>query len=177
MARSVVLSTVAELCDLRWDQVEFNAGVLHVRRVKNGTRSTHPLRGDELRALRRLQRESETSAFVFVSERGSPFTTAGFARMIERTAASAGLPTCSATPVATLSPTRATTLGQSRLGSAIDRLRALRSTRPWRRTGSRTSGGTEQGKAGGATPIDATMAPAIRPSRGVSLQGGGRSSA
>ena len=74
----------SELCDLRWDQVEFGAAVLHVRRVKNGTPSTHPLRGDELRALRRLQRESETSPFVFVSERGSPFTTAGFARMMER---------------------------------------------------------------------------------------------
>ena len=81
----------AELCDLRWEQVEFGAAVLHVRRVKNGTPSTHPLRGDELRALRRLQRESETSPFVFVSERGSPFTTAGFARMVERAADAAGL--------------------------------------------------------------------------------------
>jgi type 1 fimbriae regulatory protein FimB/type 1 fimbriae regulatory protein FimE len=81
----------AELCDLRWDQVEFGAAVLHVRRVKNGTPSTHPLRGDELRALRRLQRESETSPFVFVSERSSPFTTAGFARMVGRAAAGAGL--------------------------------------------------------------------------------------
>ena len=82
---------VAEVCDLRWDQVDFNGAVLHVRRVKNGTPSTHPLRGDELRALRRLQRESETSPFVFVSERGSPFTTAGFARMIERAAGGADL--------------------------------------------------------------------------------------
>jgi integrase len=81
----------AEACDLRWDQLDFQAAVLHVRRVKNGTPSTHPLRGDELRALRRLQRESETSPFVFVSERGSPFTTAGFARMVERAAAAAGL--------------------------------------------------------------------------------------
>src|SRR6202163_225804 len=81
----------AELVDLRWDQVEFGAAVLHVRRVKNGTPSTHPLRGDELRALRRLQRESETSPFVFVSERGSPFTTAGFARMAERAAFLASL--------------------------------------------------------------------------------------
>jgi hypothetical protein len=71
--------------------VEFNAAVLHVRRVKNGTPSTHPMRSDEPRALRPLQRESETSPFVFVSERGSPFTTAGFARMIERAAAGAGL--------------------------------------------------------------------------------------
>jgi hypothetical protein len=37
--------------------------------------------------LRRLQRESPTSPFVFVSERWSPFTTAGFARMIERASA------------------------------------------------------------------------------------------
>src|ERR1700693_2500670 len=81
----------AELCDLRWDQVEFNAAVLHVRRVKNGTPSTHPLLSDEQRALRRLQRESVPSPFVFVSERGSPFTTAGFARMIERAAVGAGL--------------------------------------------------------------------------------------
>jgi integrase len=39
----------AELCDLRRDQVEFNAAVLHVRRVKNGIPTTHPLVGDELR--------------------------------------------------------------------------------------------------------------------------------
>jgi integrase len=81
----------AEVCDLRWDQIDFNGAVLHVRRVKNGTPSTHPIQGDELRALRRLQRESPSSPFVFVSERGSPFTTAGFARMIERAAAGAGL--------------------------------------------------------------------------------------
>jgi integrase len=81
----------AELCDLRWDQVDFRGGVLHTRRLKNGTPSTHPIQGDELRALRRLQRESEASPFVFVSERGSPFTTAGFARMLERAAAAAGL--------------------------------------------------------------------------------------
>ena len=73
------------LPDLRWDQIEFASGALHVRRVKRGTPSTHPILGDELRALRRLQREQEPkSSFVFTSERGSPFTTAGFARMVER---------------------------------------------------------------------------------------------
>ena len=46
---------------------------------------------DEMRALRRPQRERSASPFIFVSERGSPFTTAGFARMIERAAAGAGL--------------------------------------------------------------------------------------
>jgi hypothetical protein len=41
--------------------------------------------------LRRIQRESVPLPFVFVSERGTPFTTAGFARMIERAAVGAGL--------------------------------------------------------------------------------------
>ena len=61
----------SELTDLRWDQVEFTSATLHVRRVKQGTPSTHPITGDELRALRRLQREQEPkSPFVFTSERG-----------------------------------------------------------------------------------------------------------
>ena len=74
-----------EVADLRWDQVDFGTATLHVRRVKQGNPSTHPILGDELRALRRLQREQEPkSPFAFTSERGAPFTTAGFARMIER---------------------------------------------------------------------------------------------
>jgi integrase len=76
---------VSELVDLRWDQVDFRTATLHVRRVKQGTPSTHPILGDELRALRRLQREQEPkSPFVFTSEREAPFSTAGFARMVER---------------------------------------------------------------------------------------------
>ena len=82
----------SELVDLRWDQIGFDTATLAVRRVKKGTPSTHPIRGDELRALRRLQREQDPkSPFVFTSERGAPFTTAGFARMIERAGEAAGL--------------------------------------------------------------------------------------
>jgi site-specific recombinase XerD len=74
----------SELVDLHWDQVDFASGTLHVRRLKQGVPSTHPIRGDELRALRRLKKEQSKSTFVFISERGAPFTAAGFARMIER---------------------------------------------------------------------------------------------
>jgi site-specific recombinase XerD len=81
-----------ELVDVRWEQVEFKTATLHVRRVKQGTPSTHPILRDELRALRRLQRAQEPkSPFVFTSERGAPFTTAGFARMVERAGADAKL--------------------------------------------------------------------------------------
>jgi integrase len=82
----------AELVDLRWHQIDFDTATLHVRRVKKGSPSTHPIRGDELRSLRRLQREQEPkSAFVFTSERGAPFTTAGFARLVERAGVAAAL--------------------------------------------------------------------------------------
>ncbi len=81
----------AEVVDLRWEQIDFKTGSLHVRRVKNGTPSTHPLTGRELRELRRHQRESAKSPFVFVSERGAPLSPVGFSRMIERAGVEAAL--------------------------------------------------------------------------------------
>jgi len=74
----------AELVTLRWDNVDLAHGKLHVTRVKNGSPSVHPLAGTKIRALRRLKRESPESSFVFVSELGSPFTTAGFRKMVAR---------------------------------------------------------------------------------------------
>jgi integrase len=81
----------SELVDLRWDEVDLENAVLHVRRVKQGTPATHPLTGRELRALRRLQREQGSkSLFMFVSERGAPFSKRGFQAMVERAAKAAG---------------------------------------------------------------------------------------
>ena len=68
----------SELCGLEWSQVDFTGATLQVRRVKNGKPATHPIRGDEMRALRKLQREAPKSAFVFVNERGTPFSPDGF---------------------------------------------------------------------------------------------------
>jgi integrase len=81
----------SELVDLRWDQIDVEHAILHVRRLKNGSPATHPLTGKELRALRRLQREQELkSPFVFTSERGTPFTKRGFQAMVERAGKAAG---------------------------------------------------------------------------------------
>jgi type 1 fimbriae regulatory protein FimB/type 1 fimbriae regulatory protein FimE len=80
-----------EVVELRWDAVDFKAHHLHVRRAKNGTPSTHPLKGDELRALRQLKREHPQSAYVFISERDVPFSTAGFAKMVRRAGEAAEL--------------------------------------------------------------------------------------
>jgi len=38
--------------------VDLKAGTLHATRLKNGDASVHPLRGPELRALRRLRRQA-----------------------------------------------------------------------------------------------------------------------
>ena len=82
----------SELVDLHWDQVDFRTATLHVRRVKKGTPSTHPILGDELRALRRLQREQAAQVALRVHlGAGAPFTTAGFARMVERAGSEAKL--------------------------------------------------------------------------------------
>ena len=76
---------VSELVALRWDQVDLEAGLLHVRRRKNGVPSTHPLRGPELRALRDLGRRYPGSAgYLFVSERRGPLTTSTVRKMIAR---------------------------------------------------------------------------------------------
>jgi site-specific recombinase XerD len=81
---------VSELVDLRWDQVDLGRNAaLHVRRVKRGTPATHPLMGYEMRALRELKRTAD-SPFVFASERGAPFSPAGFRKMVARLGVEAG---------------------------------------------------------------------------------------
>jgi type 1 fimbriae regulatory protein FimE len=53
----------SEVCDLQWHQVELDQGRMHVRRAKNGTPSVHPIRSDEIRALRKLRRENPNEAY------------------------------------------------------------------------------------------------------------------
>jgi type 1 fimbriae regulatory protein FimB/type 1 fimbriae regulatory protein FimE len=80
----------SEIADLEWSQIEWGRNpTLHVRRTKKGTPSAHPIPGDELRALRELQRNT-TGAFVFETERGGPFTAPAINRLIKRIGERAG---------------------------------------------------------------------------------------
>lgn len=80
-----------EIADLQWSQVEWGRNAtLHVRRVKNGKPAAHPIRGDELRALRELQRQYPDSGFVFCTERGGPFAPDAINRLVKRIGARAG---------------------------------------------------------------------------------------
>jgi integrase len=82
----------SEVCDLQWQQIELSEGRLHVHRVKSGIPSVHPIRGDEMRALRKLRREYPKDAYVFVSERGGPIGPIGFHRLIQRLGEAAKMP-------------------------------------------------------------------------------------
>jgi type 1 fimbriae regulatory protein FimB/type 1 fimbriae regulatory protein FimE len=74
----------SEVCDLQWHQIELDQGRLHVRRAKRGTPSIHPMRGDEIRALRKLRRENPTEAYVM--------STLGFHHLIARLGTAAKMP-------------------------------------------------------------------------------------
>ncbi len=75
---------VSELVALRWDQADLKQGLLHVRRAKNGSPGTHPIRGSELRALWRLLQDYPDTPYIFVTERKTPLTTSSVRKIITR---------------------------------------------------------------------------------------------
>ncbi len=83
---------VTELVSLRWEQLDLKQGLMHVNRLKHGNPSVHPLRGPELRALRRLQRDYSTLPYVFCSERKAPLTSDAIRKIISRAGREAKLP-------------------------------------------------------------------------------------
>ena len=79
----------SELVTLRWDDIDLATGKMHARRAKGGAASVHPIGARESRALRKLQRDmiaagTMSSPYIFVSERGSPLSVAGYQRMVAR---------------------------------------------------------------------------------------------
>ena len=82
---------VSELVALRWDQVDLGQGLMHVTRLKNGVDSTHPVRGPEIRALRRLQRDYPDTPYVFVTERKGSLTASTVRKLMARAGQKAGL--------------------------------------------------------------------------------------
>jgi type 1 fimbriae regulatory protein FimB len=67
---------VSEACSLRLSQVDLDGRVLHVARLKKGLATTHPLRGDELRALKAWLTErtrlKPRGSSLFISDRRTP---------------------------------------------------------------------------------------------------------
>jgi Phage integrase family len=131
---------VSELVSLRWDQVDLRQGLLHVTRRKHGIASVHPLRGPELRALRR--RLSGDGLRVRQRTEGATYGRCGAQNRLDGKPVSSSrcTRTCYGTPPAISWPTTGRTHGRSNITWAI----ATSSTPPAipnsRRIGSRTSG-------------------------------------
>jgi type 1 fimbriae regulatory protein FimB/type 1 fimbriae regulatory protein FimE len=84
---------VTELVNLRWRQVDLDAGRVRVERLKDSESGVHPLSGREIRALRALRRVGQAgSAFVFLSYKGAPMTRQAFDKVLRAAGAKAGMP-------------------------------------------------------------------------------------
>jgi integrase len=81
----------SELIALRWDQIDFKAGTIHINRLKNGSPSTHPIRGPEIRLLHAWQNEQGGGTYIFSSERGGPMTRVNVHYVVTRAALAAGI--------------------------------------------------------------------------------------
>jgi len=88
---------VSEACGMQLSQVDVESRVLHVSRLKKGLSTTHPLRADELQAIRAWLAErgrmkpDDCDAF-FVSERRNPLNRRTAWDAIRRYGEKAGLP-------------------------------------------------------------------------------------
>jgi site-specific recombinase XerD len=82
----------AELCDLQWSQVELNTRRCMCAGRSVARQASIHCAVDEIRALRRLQREQGPSSHVFMTERGGPMTPKAFHALFSRIGARAELP-------------------------------------------------------------------------------------
>jgi type 1 fimbriae regulatory protein FimE len=81
----------SELITLRWDQIDFEGGTLHLNRLKQGSPSTHPIRGPEIRLLHVWRNEQAGGTHVFTSERGAPMTRLNVHYVVTRAGMAAGI--------------------------------------------------------------------------------------
>ena len=136
---------VSELVSLRWDQVDLHQGLVHVARRKHGIASVHPLRGPELRVLRRLQRAYPDTAYVFVSERKAPLCADAVRKIVGRAGREAGIefpvhPHMLRHATGTSWPTTGRTRGRSSIIWGTATFSIPPATPNWRQIGSRISG-------------------------------------
>ncbi len=81
-----------ELCRLTVAALDLESARLWVERLKGSLSTHHPLDGEELRAIRRYLRIRDSRLpWLFVSERGGPFTRQGVYYLVRRIGERAGL--------------------------------------------------------------------------------------
>lgn len=73
-----------EIVDLEWSDIHLDSDspFVFVKRVKNSNDSSHAIKGDEVRALRKIRRDYPNSKYVFTTAQHNQFTTRGFHKLI-----------------------------------------------------------------------------------------------
>lgn len=64
--------------------MDLEGGTIYLRRVKGSRSGRHPLQGDEMRALRKLKRDSAPSPFVFTGNRRTPSRETTISHIVHR---------------------------------------------------------------------------------------------
>lgn len=115
----------SELCGLKWNQIDLSgrSPSIKVLRVKGSKDSDHPLEGEEVRRLRKVDVLCRDSQYVFVTETGGPLPCKASgrlscARVRSRACLSPSTPTCCATPAGSKCSAMACTCGLFRSGWA-----------------------------------------------------------
>jgi integrase len=74
---------VTELLRLRADAYDFNQGVLHVTRIKNGSPAVHPVKRREAGLIKKIL-DGRKTGLVFTSERGTAVSRNSFQKIMSR---------------------------------------------------------------------------------------------
>ena len=83
---------VSEAINMRKSDLDLDSARLWVKRLKNGLSVEQPITGDELRAIKRyLRTRKDNLPWLFLSERGEPFTRQAVNYIVRRSAERAGL--------------------------------------------------------------------------------------
>lgn len=143
---------VSEACGLVLEQVDVESRVLHDARLKGGLSTTHPLRGDEIRAIKawlveRTRMKAPGRAF-FLSEQRKPLHRSPLTSSCANTARRPSyrwpfIPTCCAVPAALPSPTKGQIPASFRTISGTATFSTPSATPPPTRRGSRSYEGSK----------------------------------
>ena len=73
-----------EVCNLTWNAVNYEQATIAIRRLKNGNDSVQPLQGDEMRALRKQQRDNGGRLYIFPSQGYDVITRQGVSKIFTK---------------------------------------------------------------------------------------------
>ncbi|MBY0548692.1 MAG: tyrosine-type recombinase/integrase [Candidatus Obscuribacterales bacterium] len=82
-----------ELVSLEWAHIDWHRKTILIKRVKNGVQSVHFLGPDEVKALRKLQRDEDgDKRWLFTTERKGPLSERTFHNIVAKASIAAELP-------------------------------------------------------------------------------------